>query len=110
MIGALGLGYLIIWFQVYAQFVWKTAANHPIWIAIVCGPIVAISTMKGAEYAQIYFDGFHWPGRFVAFSIGIVIFAVLTWYFLKEPINLKTVVTLLLAIGIIIIQAFWKTA
>jgi len=55
-----------------------------------------------------HFDGLLWPSRFIGFSTGIVTFAALTYIFMDEGINLKTAVSLVLALALIIIQLFWK--
>jgi hypothetical protein len=49
-----------------------------------------------------------YPSRFLTFTLGVVSFAVLTWYFNGEGINMKTAVSLILALSIILIQIFWK--
>ena len=55
-----------------------------------------------------YFDGQLWPGRFIGQASGIVIFAVMTWFFLNEGINTKTTISLILATMLFGIQIFWK--
>jgi heme A synthase len=55
-----------------------------------------------------YFDGQLGPGRFIGQASGIVIFAVMTWFFLNEGINTKTTVSLILALCLFGVQIFWK--
>ena len=64
--------------------------------------------IMGTKYVAAYYDGLIWPGRFIGFSSGIFCFTILTWYFLGEGINVKTGISLLLAIALITIQLFWK--
>jgi len=45
---------------------------------------------------------------FVGFSMGICSFAFLTWYFMGEGINTKTMVSLALAFALICVQLLWK--
>ena len=54
------------------------------------------------------FNGLLWPQRFLAFSTGIIIFTVLTWYLKGEGLSVKTLVSLGLAFLLSIVQIFWK--
>ena len=54
------------------------------------------------------FDGLLWPGRLVGFSLGMIVFAVLTSQFLGEGINSKTAISLVLALALVLIQILWK--
>ena len=55
-----------------------------------------------------HFDGLLWPGRFIGFASGMVIFAGLTWLFLGEGITTKTMISLGLAFALICVQLFVK--
>ena len=46
--------------------------------------------------------------RFIGFAIGICTFAFLTNQFMGEGINMKTLVSLILAIMLVLVQMFWK--
>ena len=52
--------------------------------------------------------GLLWPARFIGFGVGMIIYAIGVWYFFSEGINMKTTVSLGLAILLIIIQVLWK--
>jgi uncharacterized membrane protein len=54
------------------------------------------------------FNGQVWPGRVIQFSIGIMVFAILSNLILNEPVSLKTWVCIGLATSIVLIQIFWK--
>lgn len=101
------IGQLMVWFQTNSQFIWPWAKNNPFTIAMVFGGFTTYMFILGTGYVQSYF-GVLWPGRFMGFSIGVVIFAFLTWLFLGEGVNLKTAVSLMLAVALITIQIFWK--
>ena len=60
------------------------------------------------QFAYEHFDGLLWPGRFLGFALGISSYALLTWYFMGEGISWKTATSLILSIGIIFVQLFWK--
>ena len=54
------------------------------------------------------FNGEMWPQRLIGFAMGMIAFAVLTWFHLNQAITLKTAVTLALAVAIVVIQIMWK--
>jgi len=44
----------------------------------------------------------------IGFAVGVIVFAVLSHFVMKEPFSLKTIICLVLASAILIIQIFWK--
>ena len=54
------------------------------------------------------FDGQMWPSRLIGFSIGAVVFSLLSWSVFNEPLTTKTIICLVLAIGILLVQLFIK--
>ena len=54
------------------------------------------------------FNGELWPSRLIGFGIGVIVFAFMSHYLFKEPINFKTILCLFLAFIIILIQIFMK--
>lgn len=64
--------------------------------------------IRATAFIAAHYDGALWPGRFIGFSMGIFSFAFLTWAFMGEGINTKTMVSLLLAIALISVQLLWK--
>jgi hypothetical protein len=100
-------GQILIWFQVNGQFKWKWFAENTTILALT-GFIISYLFIYGTKYAVDHFDGLLWPGRFIAFAVGIISYAFLTWWILGEGINLKTMTSLLLATAIICVQLFWK--
>lgn len=53
------------------------------------------------------FEGELWPQRIIGFGVGVVIFAVMSYFIFKEPLTMKTIISILLACLIIIIQIFF---
>ncbi len=101
-------GQILIWFQTNGQFKWEWFEKNPHLLA-VSGFFISYLFIIGTKYAVEYFDGLLWPGRFMAFGLGIVSYAFLTSYFMGEGINYKTMTSLILATAIICVQLFWKT-
>lgn len=60
--------------------------------------------IHAANYSATYFNGEVWPGRFITFATGMIIMTSLTYIYLGETINLKTVLTLILSFIIVLLQ------
>lgn len=96
------------WFQTNGQFISTWWKEHPIIVSGLMGIPVGMGYIYGTTYIVAAFDGTLWPARIIGFVTGIVTFSLLTFIFLKEGINLKTGVILLLATTIVLLQVFWK--
>ena len=99
--------HIIIWFQVNGQFVWPWAKEHP-WTMAILGLPISYVLIIATKYIVEGFDGLLWPGRLVGFGSGMIIMALLTWYFMGEGLNTKTLASLLIATGLVCVQVFWK--
>lgn len=84
------------WFQKYPIIVLLTALPST-WFYI-----------KSVENLVAWGDGQLWPSRLIGFGIGIIIFVTLSMILFKEPLTLKTLICLMLAATILLIQIFWK--
>lgn len=102
------LGQSMIWFQTNGQFIWPWFKKNPLLISIVAGTTISYIFIKATALVAGYYEGAIWPGRFIAFSMGMLSFAFLTSTILGEGINLKTGVLIFLACVIVCIQLFWK--
>lgn len=98
----------MIWIQTNGQFVWPWFKRNPLFLSIVGGTTISYMFIRATAFIAGYYDGSLWPGRFIGFSLGMMSFAFLTWYFMGEGINTKTAVSLTLAIALICVQIFWK--
>jgi len=96
-----------VWIQLNGQFFSEWMKKNPGLISLTGIPITYLFIMA-TNYGRQAFDGLLWPQRFLGFSVGIVIYAVLTYLILNEGLSLKTVLSLILAIGIIFIQVVIK--
>ena len=101
------LTHIIIWFQVNGQFIWEWAKDHP-WTMSLLGFPISYVLIIATKYIVAGFDGLLWPGRLVGFGSGMIVMAVLTWYFMGEELNTKTLASLLIATGLVCVQVFWK--
>tara|TARA_Y100001963_G_C6743576_1_gene430320 strand:+ start:258 stop:599 length:342 start_codon:yes stop_codon:yes gene_type:complete len=93
---------IIIWFQLNGQLVWKSFRDHP-WLLSLLGIPISYAWIMCTKYGYAGF-GSLWPIRLLGFATGIISFAFITWFVLGESIDFKTVMSLLLALGILLLQ------
>lgn len=102
------LGQAMIWIQTNGQFIWPVFKKNPIAVSIISGSIISYIVIYATRMVVEHFDGLLWPGRFIGFASGMVVFALMTWIFMGEGINAKTGISLLLALSLIGVQIFMK--
>jgi hypothetical protein len=101
------VAHIAVWFQLNGQFKWDWFKNNE-WVLALCGVPISFLYLWGTKYAVDGFDGLLWPGRFVGFGVGMVVYAIFTGYFFNEGITPKTAISLGLALMLISVQLFWK--
>ncbi len=101
------LGQAIIWYQTNSQFFNEWAKNNSLILSLLGIPI-SYTFIHASKHVVRGFDGMLWPGRFVGFSTGMIVMAILTYAHLGEGLTTKTIITLLLALCILIIQLWGK--
>lgn len=100
----ISIGHSAVWWQIQGMLLSKWWASHPVLGSIMVGTPVAYFFMVGSKHIIEYYNGQVWPNRLIGFSVGMFIFSLLTWVFLKEPISPKTMISLALAATIVSIQ------
>ena len=98
---------LVTWFQLNGQFLYKSFVKHE-WAVAAAGVILSFFYIWGTKYTVDAFNGLLWPGRFIGFGVGMVIYAIMVSYYFNEGINLKTMTSLILATGLVCVQVFWR--
>lgn len=98
----------LIWIQTNGQFVWPWFKKNPWLISFTFGGVISYILIMATRNIVNHFGGLLWPGRFIGFSSGIIVFAIFTYVFLNQGITPKTVVSLSLAFALICVQLFWK--
>ena len=78
------------------------------WLILLVGVPNTWVYMKSVNHFITAFDGEIYPSRLLGFSIGITVFAFMGWLLFNEVITAKTVVCLLLAVCIVLIQVLWR--
>ena len=101
-IGLFAIAQSMVWFQTNGQFISEWIKRSP-WTISLLGIPISYLYIRGTSFAYQHFNQL-WPGRILAFSVGIVIFMALTWILTGEGISLKTAISIFLALLIILIQ------
>ena len=106
--GAFFVAHVLTFFQLNGQFLKIDWFRKNEWIVAVAGIVLSYFYIWGTKHTVAGFDGLLWPGRFIGFGVGMIIYAIGVWYFFSEGINMKTTISLGLAILLIAIQILWK--
>ena len=77
-------------------------------LMLLLGVPLAWLYMKSVHYLVAAGDGEIWPSRLIGFGVGIIVFTAMSWIIFKEPVTIKTIVSLVLSILIVLIQIYWK--
>ena len=95
---------ILIWYQLNSQLVWKWAEGYKsmIWMSLLGIPISLLMWLC-TKWGYIGF-GSLWAVRFVGFATSMLVFPIMTYFYLGEPMTLKVMITILLAIIIMILQ------
>jgi hypothetical protein len=101
------LGQVFSFLQLQGSVKYNWFQKYPIILLLSAVPAMWFY-VKSVEHLVFWGDGQLWPSRLIGFGIGIVVFVLLSWLLFKEPLSLKTIICLLLAASILLIQIFWK--
>ena len=93
---------IIVWYQLNGQLVWKWAKDNPFILSCLGIPISYLFILT----TKLGYDGFGalWPIRLLGFATGMISFPIMTWILLNEGINIKTAISIMLSIIIMILQ------
>jgi hypothetical protein len=97
----------LTFFQLQGSLKFEWFKNN-YWITVLMGIPISMLFMYSVKNMVIAFGGQLWPSRLIGFSIGAMVFTCLSWLIFNEPLTTKTYVCLALALGILLIQLFWK--
>ena len=98
------LNNVLIWYQLNSQLVWDWAkTSKSMWFMSLMGVPISVLFWYCTKFG---YEGFGalWPVRFMGFATSMLTFPLMTYFYLGEAITLKTGITILLAIAIMILQ------
>jgi hypothetical protein len=93
---------IVIWFQLNAQVKWDWFKDNYLLMSILGIPI-SYALLYSTKYGYIGFGNL-WSIRLLGFAVGMITFPFITYMILGEGITLKTGISILLAIGIMLLQ------
>lgn len=99
--------HILTWFQLNGQFFSEWFKNNNFILALFGIPISYLY-IYGTKYCYDGFNGLIWPGRFIGFACGMIIFAIFASLVMNEGVTPKTGVSLALATALVAVQVFWK--
>lgn len=101
------LAQILVFFQIQGSLKYQFLQDHK-WLVLLSGIPITWLFIESVKSIYLWSDGQLWPGRLIGFSIGIVVFTVMSITLFGEGITAKTGICLLLSIAILAIQIFWK--
>ena len=101
------LAQVLTFVQLQGQFKYEWMKSNPLIMSLIGVPLSYLY-IYSVKHMVAHFDGNMWPSRLLGFSIGAVVFSIMSYLWFEEPLTLKTGVSLFLALCIMMIQLFWK--
>jgi multidrug transporter EmrE-like cation transporter len=98
---------IITFFQLQGSTKFEWIKNN-YFLMVLLGMPISMLFMYSVKNLVIAFNGQLWPSRLIGFSIGAIVFTILSWVVFNEPLTLKTYICLFLALAILLIQLFLK--
>ena len=98
------IGNILVWYQLNSQLVWDWAkGNKSMWIMSLLGIPISLLFWLCTKWGYIGFGNL-WAVRWLAFGSSMLVFPIMTYFYLGEAITLKTLVSIVLALIIMILQ------
>ena len=93
---------IVIWYQLNGQLISQWCKEHP-WMLSFLGIPISYALILTTQYGYRGF-GELWPIRLLGFAVGMISFPFLTYWMLGEGITLKTAISIVLAVIIMLLQ------
>ena len=98
------LNNVLIWYQLNSQLVWDWAkGTKSMLVMSLLGIPISMLFWYATKWGYIGFGNL-WAVRFMGFATSMITFPIMTYLYLGETITLKTLVTILLAFIIMLLQ------
>jgi len=95
---------ILVWYQLNSQLVWDWAkGSKSMWTMSLFGIPISILFWYATKWGYIGFGNL-WAVRWLAFGSSMLVFPIMTYFYLGETITLKTLVSIILAIIIMLLQ------
>ncbi len=98
------VGNILVWYQLNSQLVWDWAkGNKSMWIMSLLGIPISLLFWLCTKWGYLGFGNL-WAVRWLAFGSSMLVFPLMTYFYLGETITLKTLISIILAIIIMLLQ------
>ena len=95
---------ILVWYQLNSQLVWDWAkGNKSMWIMSLLGIPISLLFWLSTKWGYLGFGNL-WSVRWLAFGSSMFVFPIMTYFYLGEAMSLKTLISILLALIIMILQ------
>lgn len=101
------IGQVGTFFQLQVSYKMGWYEKYP-WIVVLASVPLGWLYIMSVRNFITGFNGQIYPSRLLGFSIGIVIFVFLSYFLFNEALNLKNILSILLAFVIVLVQLFIK--
>jgi hypothetical protein len=98
---------ILVFFQIQGSLKYEFLQQNKLLVLLFGIPITWLF-MESVRNIYLWSDGQLWAGRLIGFSIGIIVFTIMSITLFDEGLSLKTSICLFLSIVILAIQIFWK--
>ena len=97
------VGSVVAFFQLQGWVVWNKPWLQSIWGMYFTSLIIAPMFFWSTKWSYEHFGAF-WNMRLAGFGISTIVFGIMAWAMIGEIPTIKTIISLLLALAIILIQ------
>ena len=97
------VGSVVAFFQLQGWVVWNKPWLQSIWWMYFTSLIIAPMFFWSTKWSYEHFGAF-WNMRLAGFGISTIVFGIMAWAMIGEIPTIKTIISLLLALAIILIQ------
>ena len=95
---------ILVWYQLNSQLVWDWAKGYKsMWIMSLLGVPISLLFWLCTKWGYLGFGNL-WAVRWLAFGSSMLVFPIMTYFYLGETITLKTLISIILAIIIMLLQ------
>ena len=95
---------ILVWYQLNSQLVWEWAKGYKsMWIMALLGIPISILFWLCTKIGYEAFGNL-WAVRFMGFAVSMMTFPIMTYFYLGEPMTMKVILTLGLAVIIMLLQ------
>ena len=101
------LGQIGTFLQLQGSYKYGWYEKHQ-WLVILASLPLGWVYIQSVNAFIVGFGGQIWPSRLLGFSIGIIIFTLMSHFLFKETLSIKNAVCLCLGFSILAIQLFVK--